>query len=127
MSARSCASCTELDDNIANPVGRTAITSLWSPKIDKRVRRHRARRHVKDRRRQLARNLVHVWDHQQQTLACRKRRREAAALQGSVNCARRSPFTLHLDDGGNAAPRFGTFSAAHASADSAMLDEGVIG
>ena len=33
-SARSCASCTELEQSIAQPVMRAAITSEWSPKID---------------------------------------------------------------------------------------------
>ncbi len=34
-SAKSAASCTELAASIANPVARAAITSLWSPKIDR--------------------------------------------------------------------------------------------
>ena len=34
MSAKSCASCTEAEQSIANPVPRQAITSEWSPKID---------------------------------------------------------------------------------------------
>ena len=33
-SAKSCASCTDAADNIAHPVARACITSLWSPKID---------------------------------------------------------------------------------------------
>ena len=33
-SARSCASCTDDDASIANPVVRAAITSEWSPKIE---------------------------------------------------------------------------------------------
>ena len=33
-SARSCASCTEPEESSAKPVPRTAITSVWSPKID---------------------------------------------------------------------------------------------
>ena len=32
--ARSCASCTDADESMAQPVLRTAITSLWSPKIE---------------------------------------------------------------------------------------------
>ena len=32
--AISCASCALFPNNIANPVPLTAITSLWSPKID---------------------------------------------------------------------------------------------
>ena len=34
ISAMSWASCTELEASRAKPVGRTAITSCWSPKID---------------------------------------------------------------------------------------------
>ena len=34
IAARSCASCTELDASIANPVPRQAMTSEWSPKIE---------------------------------------------------------------------------------------------
>ncbi len=33
-SAKSCASCTEPAESIAQPVLRACITSLWSPKID---------------------------------------------------------------------------------------------
>ena len=33
-SAKSCASCTEFDASSANPVGRHAMTSEWSPKIE---------------------------------------------------------------------------------------------
>ena len=34
ISAKSCASCTELEASIAKPVWRHAMTSEWSPKID---------------------------------------------------------------------------------------------
>ncbi len=34
MSAMSCASCTEAELSMANPVVRAAITSLWSPRMD---------------------------------------------------------------------------------------------
>ncbi len=35
MSARSWASCTEEDASMPNPVERAAMTSEWSPKIDR--------------------------------------------------------------------------------------------
>ncbi len=35
MRAKSCASCTLLAQSRAQPVWRTAITSEWSPKIDR--------------------------------------------------------------------------------------------
>ena len=34
MSAMSCASCAELEQSIAQPVIRAAMTSEWSPKIE---------------------------------------------------------------------------------------------
>jgi hypothetical protein len=34
ISARSCASCTELEQSWAKPVARVAMTSEWSPKIE---------------------------------------------------------------------------------------------
>ncbi len=33
--ARSCASCTELEESMAHPVARTAMTSEWSPKMER--------------------------------------------------------------------------------------------
>ena len=41
-------------------------------------------------------NLVHVGDHQQQALGCGKRSRQGAGSQGSVDCAGRTAFGLHL-------------------------------
>ena len=52
-----------------------------------RVRGDRARRDVEDRRRQLARDLEHVRDHQQQALAGREGRGQPAALQRAVHGA----------------------------------------
>jgi hypothetical protein len=45
-----------------------------------RVRRQRARAHVQDERRELAGNLVHVRDHQQQALGRGERGGERASL-----------------------------------------------
>ena len=61
-----------------------------------RLRRQRARRNVKHRRRQLARDLEHVGQHQQQTLRRRERRRQRARLQRAMHCAGGAAFALHL-------------------------------
>ena len=53
---------------------------------------------------QFARDLVHVRNHQQQTLRRREGRGERAALQGSVQRARSAALALHLDDRGDSAP-----------------------
>ena len=58
-------------------------------------------RDVKHGRGQLAGDLVHVGDHQQQALRRRERRRQGASLQAAVAGAGRAPLMLHLDDRGN--------------------------
>ncbi len=70
----------------------------------KRVRRDRAGGNVEDRRRQLAGDLVHVGNHQQKTLRCRKRRRQRPRLQGAMDGAGGTALGLQFDDPGNAAP-----------------------
>jgi hypothetical protein len=65
---------------------------------------HRPRRHVKHRRGQLAGDLVHVRDHEEQALGRRERRGQRAGLQRSVNRTRGAALGLHLDDIGNGAP-----------------------
>ena len=61
-----------------------------------RVARQRTRRHVEHARQQLARDLVHVRDHQQQALRRRVRRRQCARVQRAVHSARRARLRLHL-------------------------------
>ena len=68
------------------------------------LRRERAGGHVDHGRRQLAGDLVHVRDHQQEALRRRERRRERTALQRSVQRARRAALALHLDHRRHAAP-----------------------
>ena len=63
-----------------------------------RLRGQRAGRNVEDARQQLARNLVHIGDHQQQTLRRGERRGQGAALQRTVHGARGARLRLHLDD-----------------------------
>ncbi len=74
-------------------------------KDGKRLRRDRTRRDMKNGRRQLARDLVHVGDHEQQPLRSRKRGAERAGLQRAMNRAGGAAFALHLDDLGNGLPK----------------------
>ena len=60
--------------------------------------RERAGRHVDDRRCQLAGDLEHVRDHQEESLGRRERRRQRAHLEGAVYRTGRAAFGLHLDD-----------------------------
>ena len=104
-SAKSCASCTELDASIANPVDRAAITSLWSPKIDKRVRRDGAGGDVDHGGRELAGDLEHVRQHQQQALRGGERGRHRTGLERAVERARGARLRLHLDHFGHRSPQ----------------------
>ena len=70
-----------------------------------RRRRERARRHMKHRRGQLARDLVHVREHQHQPLRRGERRRQRARLQRAVHRARRAALGLHLLHGRQVAPQ----------------------
>ena len=71
------------------------------------LRRERPGGHVQHRRRQLAGDLVHVRDHQQQALRGGERRRQRAALQRTVQGAGRPALALHLDHRGHGAPDVG--------------------
>ena len=71
------------------------------------LRGQAAGRHVEDGRRQLAGDLVHVGDHQQQALRRREGRGQGAGLQGAMHCARRAAFRLHLHHQGHGAPDVG--------------------
>ncbi len=62
---------------------------------------------VEDRRRELARDLVHVRDHQQEALRRRERRREGAGREGAVDRAGGAALGLHFDDLGDVAPEIG--------------------
>ena len=62
---------------------------------------------VEDRAGEFARDLVHVGDHQQEPLRCREGGGERPRLQGSVQCAGRAAFALHLDHRRDGAPDIG--------------------
>ena len=68
------------------------------------MRRQSARCYVKDRRRQFAGNLVHVWNHQQQALRRRKGRRQRTGLQRAMDSASGTTFGLQFDNARDAAP-----------------------
>ena len=72
-----------------------------------RMRGQGAGRYVKHGRRQLAGNLVHVRDHQQQSLRRGKRRGQRSRLQRAVHRPGRAAFALHLDHVRHAAPGIG--------------------
>ena len=92
-----------------------------------RVRGDGARGDVEGRRRQFAGDLVHVGDHQQQSLGGGEGRGERSGLQRAVDRSGGSAFALHFDDVGHAAPGLGTPSEAHWSAHSPIGDDGVMG
>ena len=71
------------------------------------LRRERPGGDVQHRRRQLAGDLVHVRDHQQQALRRGECRGERAALERAVQRAGGSALALHLDHRGHAAPDVG--------------------
>ena len=68
------------------------------------MRGERAGRHVHREGRELAGDLVHVGDHQQQALRGREGGRERARLQRAVDGAGRAPFRLHFRELGNGSP-----------------------
>ena len=70
----------------------------------KRVRSQSARSDVNDRRGQLTRDLIHVGNHQQQTLGRCESRAKGSGLQGAVQGARGSAFALQFDHVWNGAP-----------------------
>ncbi len=63
----------------------------------------RTRGDMEDRGRQLAGDLVHVGDHQEQALGGREGGGEGAALEGAMGGTGSAALALHLDDVGHAA------------------------
>ena len=66
--------------------------------------RERTSGHVEDGRAEFAGDLVHVRDHEEETLRRREGRRERARRESAVHRTGRATFGFHLDDGGNRAP-----------------------
>ncbi len=82
--------------------GETGLTGshyiLMVAEDRERLCRQSTRRHVEYAGKKLARDLIHVGNHQKQTLRCGERRGECAALQRTVHSTRRTGFGLHLYD-----------------------------
>ena len=94
--AMSCASCTDAAESIAQPVERQAITSLWSPKIERAwVAMVRAVT-WKTVGGEFPGDLEHVGDHQQQALGGREGGRQGPGLQRPVDGPRRAGLALHF-------------------------------
>ena len=88
------------------PAGRAGVHHVAVVAEDRQgVGGDRAGGDVDDRRRQLAGDLEHVRDHQQQALRRRERRRQRALLQRAVERAGGAGLRLHLDDVGDGAPQ----------------------
>ena len=88
------------------PAGRPRVHHVAVVAEDRqRVGRERPCRDVDDRRRQLAGDLEHVRDHQQQALRRGERRRERPGLQRAVERPGRAGLGLQLDDRRDVAPQ----------------------
>ena len=93
-----------------------------------RVRGEGARRHVHGEGRQLARDLVHVGDHQEQSLRGREGRRQRTGLQRAVHGARGAGLRLHLDDIRDVTPEvFASLARPLVARSSPIGELGVIG
>ena len=107
ISAMSCASCTELETSWAKPVGSTAITSWWSPKIDRPcVASDRAATWMTHAVSSPA-ILYMLGIISMQALRRGEGGRQRAGLQRAVHRAGGAALALHLDDVGDAAPDVG--------------------
>ena len=69
--------------------------------------RHGARRHMEDRRRQFAGDLVHVGNHEEQALRGREGRGQRPGLQGAMHGAGGAALGLQLDNPRHGAPDVG--------------------
>ena len=77
------------------------------PEDRERVGRDRSSRDVDDRRRELARDLEHVREHEEQPLRRGERGSQRATRGRTVEGAGRACLRLHLDDLGDGAPEVG--------------------
>ena len=104
----SIASWTELEHSIAESRSAAGHHIRVVAENRKRVRRQRARGHMERRRRKLARDLVHVGDHQQQALRRSEGGGQRPGLQGAMNRAGGAALTLHFDHAWHRAPDIGS-------------------
>ena len=91
-------SCTLASASMAKPVWRQAITSEWSPKMFRAWAATVRADTWKTRGQQLAGDLVHVGDHQQQALGCGVGGGQSARRQRAVDSAGGTGLRLHFDD-----------------------------
>ena len=90
------------------PAGRARVHDVAVVAEDREgMGRDRPCRDVDDRRRQLAGDLEHVGDHEQQALRRREGRGQRALLERPVESPGGARFGLHLDDVGDLAPQVG--------------------
>ncbi len=90
------------------PAGRARVHDVAVVAEDREgVRRDRPGRDMDDRRRQLAGDLEHVGDHQEQALRRREGRGQGALLERPVERSGGARLGLHLDDVGDLAPQVG--------------------
>ena len=108
---------------MAKPVGRAAITSEWSPKMES-AGGDGAGGYVEHRRSQLPGDLVHVGEHQEQTLRCGEGGGQRPGLQLEWT-APAAPASLCISTTSGTTPqRFGLPACDQASANSPMGDAG---
>ena len=127
MAAKSWASCTEFEHRSAKPVCRQAITSEWSPNIERAWVANVRAVTCMVKGDQLTGDLVHVGDHQEQALGGRERGRQRPCLEGAVHSPGCASLRLHLGHLGTTPQRFVLPRLAHSSQNSAMGELGVIG
>ena len=127
ISAKSCASWTSEAQSIAKPVPRAAITSLWSPKIERAcVAIARAATWMTDGVSSPA-ILNMSGSIEQEALRRGEGRGQRARLERAVDRAGGAALALHLDDGGTSPQRFARPLADQSSASSPIAEAGVIG
>ena len=121
-SARSWACCTDDEQSMAKPVGRAAITSEWSPKMESAwVATVRAA--MWNTVGVSPGDLVHVGEHQEQTLRCGEGGGQRPGLQ--LWTAPAAPASLCISTTSGTTPqRFGLPACDQASANSPMGDAG---
>ena len=92
---------------MAKPVGAGGHDIGMIAKDRERLGGQGAGGNMEDGRGQLAGDLEHVGDHQQQALRGGEGGGQRAGLQGAVHCARGAAFGLHFDDQWDGAPQVG--------------------
>ena len=127
ISAKSMTSCTELEASMRESGGPRGHHVAVIAENGERLAGQRPRGDVENGRGQLARDLVHVRDHEQQALRRRERGGKAPVCSAPWTAPAAPPSLCISITVGTVPQMFGFCSADHWSAHSPMLDEGVIG